>query len=67
MSEVIEQFMSLRGAPSFTGVPPEVVVSAFTGLTLGLIQAWIAHDPLPPPETTAEWMTRVVVREEEPG
>lgn len=52
----------VRGAlsdPQLAGaidVPVDVIAAAVTGTAMGVIVAWLAHDPLPPVEVAARWL-----------
>ncbi|WP_403021503.1 TetR/AcrR family transcriptional regulator [Salinibacterium sp. GXW1014] len=48
------------GAPGYAGMPLDVVAAGITGSALGVIEAWLARDPLPPAGTASDWVWRVL-------
>lgn len=45
----------------FEGVPIDIVAAGIAGSALGVIEAWLSRDPLPPVNTAAEWLWTVLV------
>ncbi len=43
-----------------TGVPVDVLAAGISGSIMGVVGAWIARDPVPPAETAALWIWRVL-------
>lgn len=43
-----------------TGLPLDIEAAGTAGALLGVIEAWIARDPLPSPDVAAEWMWRIL-------
>lgn len=41
-------------------VPTDVVGEAFSGTALGVVTAWLRHDPLPDVDTAADWLWSMV-------
>lgn len=58
---IVRDGVTHSGTSVFEGLPLDVVGAGIAGSALGVVQAWIARDPLPPAETAAQWMWRVIV------
>ena len=41
-------------------LPLKIEAAGTAGALLGVVEAWIKQDPLPPPELAAEWMWRIL-------
>lgn len=48
------------GNPPLAGLPLGIAAAGTSGALLGVIEAWLAEDPTPPPEVAAEWAWRVL-------
>ncbi len=44
-----------------SGLPLDIEAAGTAGALLGVIEAWLRRDPLPGPETAAEWMWRILI------
>jgi AcrR family transcriptional regulator len=49
------------GAPGFEGLPFDVLAAGIAGSALGVIEAWLARDPLPPASVASDWVWRVLI------
>jgi AcrR family transcriptional regulator len=49
----------------YPDLPIDVVAAGITGSVLGIIGSWLGRDPLPPPETVAGWVWRVILGPEQ--
>lgn len=58
---IVLDAITKAGAPGFEGMPLDVVAAGITGSALGVIEAWLNHDPLPPAATASEWVWRVLI------
>ncbi|RKQ85909.1 TetR family transcriptional regulator [Mycolicibacterium mucogenicum 261Sha1.1M5] len=45
-----------------TDLPVDIEAAGTSGALLGVIEAWLAQDPLPAPETAANWMWSFLTR-----
>lgn len=53
--ELVREGIELSRAPR-SGLPLDIEAAGTAGALLGVIEAWLRRDPLPDPETAAEWM-----------
>jgi AcrR family transcriptional regulator len=53
---------SITAAPEnpYSGVPLDVVSAGLSGAALGVVGAWLRHEPLPPVAHAAAWMWAVI-------
>ncbi|MBV0894751.1 TetR/AcrR family transcriptional regulator [Microbacterium sp. NC79] len=56
----IEVVTRVVPAGAFT-IPTDVVGEAYGGTALGVVTAWLRHDPLPDVDVAAEWLWAMVV------
>lgn len=58
---LVTDALAHTGSPGFPGMPTDILASGLTGSALGVIEAWIARDPLPPVETAVDWVWSLLV------
>lgn len=46
-----------------TDLPLDIEAAGTAGALLGAIEAWLHRDPLPPPETAAKWLWRILIHD----
>lgn len=61
IEEIARTGLSVSGGGGYPGLPVDVVAAGITGSALGVVSAWLARDPLPPVDTAAEWVWRVLL------
>ncbi|AMB59477.1 TetR/AcrR family transcriptional regulator [Microterricola viridarii] len=49
------------GSHAFDGLPLDVVGAGIAGSAIAVIETWLAREPLPPVETAAGWVWRVLI------
>lgn len=58
---LVTDAVAQTGAPGFGGMPVDVLAAGLTGSALGVIEAWLARDPLPPVVTAVDWVWQVLM------
>ncbi|APU15877.1 MULTISPECIES: TetR/AcrR family transcriptional regulator [Actinoalloteichus] len=58
---IVRDAVGAAHSPAHTDLPVDVVASGIAGSALGVITAWIARDPLPPPDVAADWLWRMLL------
>lgn len=58
---IVVEALTRVDASGFEDLPIDVVAAGIAGSATGVIEAWLAIDPLPSPETAANWVWRVLM------
>jgi hypothetical protein len=61
LERIVRDAVSAARPPAFEDLPVDVVAAGIAGTALGVVTAWLTRDPLPPIETAADWVWRVLV------
>jgi AcrR family transcriptional regulator len=64
VAELAAEAIEESGDGVFEGMPVQVAAAGLAGSVIGVLGAWISHDPRPDVQTAAEWIWRVL---SEPG
>ncbi len=60
VERIVSDAVGKSDAPTFDGVPLDVVAAGLAGTAIGVITAWLSYNPLPPVEIAADWLWRVL-------
>jgi len=61
IEHIVRDAVATARPDAFTGVPLDVVAAGIAGTALGVITAWLMRDPVPPIDTAADWLWRVLI------
>jgi len=61
VERIVRDEIARSGGSDYADLPVDVVAAGITGSVLGIIGAWLSRDPLPSPETVAEWVWGVIL------
>jgi AcrR family transcriptional regulator len=61
VQRLVRDEVARSGTEAFGELPLDIVAAGITGSVLGVIGAWLERDPLPGPETAADWVWRVIL------
>lgn len=60
VERIVSDAVGQSDASAFAGIPLDVVAAGLAGTAIGVITAWLSHEPLPRVEVAADWLWRVL-------
>ncbi len=61
LERIVRDAVAAAEPEAFADLPLDVVAAGIAGTALGVVTAWLSRNPLPPIETAADWVWRVLI------